>query len=77
MTSGGSTGEMLKEALQEESMPFENITQVGHRKISLQLMTTRILSFVCFPAPPVTTEKIKLFQLFKKLEFIWFKRWIE
>jgi hypothetical protein len=45
---------MLKKALQEESISFEAIeTRSGTRKISLQLMTTRILSFVLFP---VTTR---------------------
>jgi hypothetical protein len=55
-----------KKALQEESISFEAIeTRSGTRKISLQLMTTRILSFFCFPSPLQSLKKIKSFQLFK------------
>jgi 6-phosphofructokinase 2 len=52
ITSGGS-GEMLKSFTRRINL-FEAIeTRSGTRKISLQLMTTRILSFVLFP---VTTR---------------------
>jgi hypothetical protein len=54
--TGGSTGEMLKKALQEESIEAIE-TRSGTRENSLQLMTTRILSFVCFPSPPLQSLK--------------------
>jgi 6-phosphofructokinase 2 len=64
--TGGSTGEMLKKALQEESISFEAIeTRGGHRKISLQLMTTNS-QFRLFSVTTIQSlKKIKSFQLFK------------
>jgi 6-phosphofructokinase 2 len=66
ITSGGSTGEMLKKLLQEESISLKPLKhEVGHGK-PLQLMTTMNQFRFVFPSPPVTiAEKIKSFQLFK------------
>jgi uroporphyrinogen-III synthase len=55
--TGGSTGEMLKKALQEESISFEAIETQEVGKRELQLMTQRILSFVLFPSPPLQSLK--------------------
>jgi hypothetical protein len=54
-----------EKALQEESISLKPLKHEA-REISLQLMTTRILSFVLFSVTTVTiAEKIKSFQLFK------------
>jgi 6-phosphofructokinase 2 len=65
VTSGGSTGEMLKKLLQEESF-LKPLKRRWDTENFVQLMTTRILSFVLFSVTTVTiAEKIKSFQLFK------------
>jgi 6-phosphofructokinase 2 len=66
ITSGGSTGEMLKKLLQEESISLKPLKhEVGHGKTVAVDDNNESVSF-CFPSPPVTiAEKIKSFQLFK------------
>jgi hypothetical protein len=60
---------MLKKALQEESIEAIE-TRSGTRENSLQLMTTRILSFVCFPSPPLQSlKKDKIISTIQELEF--------
>jgi 6-phosphofructokinase 2 len=72
MTSGGSTGEMLKKLLQEESVPFEAIeTQSWTREnfVAVDDNTNSQFRFV-FPAPPVTiTEKDKIISTIQELDF--------
>jgi 6-phosphofructokinase 2 len=69
MTSGGSTGEMLKSFTRGISA-FLRLSKpkVGHRKISSQYDDKFSVS-VCFPAPPVTTEKRQNYFNYSKLDF--------
>jgi hypothetical protein len=58
---------MLKK-LYKKNQFLKPLKRSGTR--SLQLMTTRILSFVCFPSPPVTiAEKDKIISTIQELEF--------
>jgi 6-phosphofructokinase 2 len=66
ITSGGSTGEMLKKALQEESISFEAIeTRSGTREnfVAVDDNTNSQFRFVFLTV--TIAEKIKSFQLFK------------
>jgi 6-phosphofructokinase 2 len=72
ITSGGSTGEMLKKLLQEESISFEAIeTRSGTREnfVAVDDNTNSQFRFV-FPSPPVTiAEKDKIISTIQELEF--------
>jgi 6-phosphofructokinase 2 len=72
ITSGGSTGEMLKDLLKEESISFEAIeTRSGTREnfVAVDDNTNSQFRFV-FPSPPVTSsEKDKIISTIQELEF--------
>jgi 6-phosphofructokinase 2 len=61
---------MLKKALQEESISFEAIeTRGGHRKISLQLMTTNSQFRLFSVTTRTIAEKDKIISTIQELEF--------
>jgi 6-phosphofructokinase 2 len=72
ITSGGSTGEMLQQLLQEESVPFIAIeTQSWTREnfVAVDDTTNSQFRFV-FPAPAVTiAEKDKIMEAIQELHF--------
>jgi 6-phosphofructokinase 2 len=72
LTTGGATGEMLKELLEKETVPFEAIeTQSWTREnfVAVDEHTNSQYRFV-FPAPAVTvSEKMKIIQTIQNLSF--------
>jgi 6-phosphofructokinase 2 len=58
ITSGGSTGEMLKKALQEESISFEAIETRSGTRENFVAVDDNTNSQFCFPVTTVTIAEL-------------------